>query len=608
MSGKFELVQTGGMLEEDAVASLVQKHDRLYWEECSPEISDSEYDALVERLRELAPDHPLLHKIHGERGKVQHEVPILSLDKVYSAEELHAWMTGVARSSDERFGVSTKWDGASAHYRTDGKLISRGDGEYGEDWTNKLPFLTAITDVDEGRGEIVVLKSDFDKYRDLVRDILGKEYKNQRSMAAGLLNNAELPPELPPFLTFIPFTYQEEEITFSDFPDLDWAASMEAAQAGDTPSDGLVIRLLDQAYADSLGATEHHPRGAIAYKFKNPSAETVLIAVEWQAGKERVSPIAILEPVQISGVTISRVTLHNLDVLAEKDLHIGDRIEIQRAGDVIPHISRVVSPGKVRTRIVCGKCPACDGAVEIVDQNYRCVDPDCIGSKGRKLLDAIKRLGIEEIGPGTVKKLIAVGVEHVGNVLSAPIEVWKHLSGFGDTSSMNVYSEVQRVIRSPIEDFKVLACLNLPGIGLTLSKKVLDCVSFSELRQMNAALISGLPGIGPMRAQEIWQGLRDNEAVILHLLQTFTEVVETKGLSSRPLVVFTGRDALSRDEWVRLAKAHGMEPAPRVTKGVAYLVCGSTESESTKMKAARKYETRIVTYLEFRQLLQGGST
>jgi DNA ligase (NAD+) len=585
------------------LAAEIGRHDHIFWVENSFEITDSEYDALVEELRRLDPEHPVLHKVQGAPGKVTHPEPMLSLDKRYSGEEILAWARSVARGPEERFGVSSKWDGCAGRWEFERdqygldwpkKLVSRGDGFQGEDWSHHRHLITHLGASE--RGEILVTKSNFEKYVDEIERLLGRRYKNPRSMAAGILSNHSMPAGFPAALTFIPYTLDEEVVTLDELAELNWEATMSAAQASNIPADGLVIRLMDLEYAESLGATDHHPRGVMALKFKNPTGRTRLVEVEWSCGKGKITPVGIVEPCTISGTTTTRCSLHNMRIIAQKDIHVGDEIELEKCGDIIPGIRRVVTPAAGRVRISCDACPACGVIPEVRGVDLVCPNLNCGGTDAKRLRDALVRMGIETIGPGIVSELIKADQRTVRQVFAMTVMDWRNLPGFAQKSATQAFNEIERRRLTPIEDYRILAAMNIPGVGLTLSKVICDKFNLGELHQED---LTKLDGIGETRALEL--KVNFDQGFYMWAVCNL-QIIETKGLASRPTICFTGKSERTREEWIRFAEARGYAFSKGVTKTLALLVCDDLDTISGKKIKAKKYGVKVMTYSDFEQV------
>ncbi|NOY74658.1 MAG: hypothetical protein GXP32_02570, partial [Kiritimatiellaeota bacterium] len=335
-------------LSSAELAALIERNDKAYWELGEPEISDENYDALTRRLAELEPHHPLLSKVSAPvvaaSGKVTHKKPMLSLGKVYSLDELMTWAAKAARGPEERFDIQPKYDGISAIFADD-VLATRGDGAVGENISDKIPLIELETKGHKGpldrpaRGEIVIRNDDFREIYSKITKKDGNPYKNPRNAVAGIMGLKEIDDMVRQGAKLTLVDY--ELVSFSaKLADLErkWPEFVENIEKLSYPMDGIVVKLADAGYYESLGATAHHPRGAVAFKFSGVRKETELLGVEWSFGKNCITPVALLEPVDIGGITIKRASLHNIQNIIDRDIRVGDTVVVERAGDVIPHI------------------------------------------------------------------------------------------------------------------------------------------------------------------------------------------------------------------------------------------------------------------------------
>jgi DNA ligase (NAD+) len=448
---------------------------------------------------------------------------------------------------------------------------------------NARPFISGLK---VGRGEIVVLKSALGQ----ATRSGGESYKTCRSAAAGLVNTVDR----PGLLHFMPFGEDIlAEFTLAEFEAGDFLDLMREQEAGDIPIDGLVISLADREYGLSLGSTEHHYNHSIAFKISNPSTTAKVLDVIWQCGKASITPVAILEPVELDGVTIERATLHNAGNLLSLNPLIGATIKLERAGSVIPYVAGVVKPGKVMVEVFTISCPACGSSTEFNDPHLLCLSSRCGGMAAKKLRDAMVRAGIENLGPAACSDLVAAGVRDLVRLFRMWPEDWLKLPGFAKKSASAAYSHVQDVLGRPLPDYKLLAALNIPGIGISLAKKICDKVGVEEFA---TAKWEETNGIGPSRATEIREALDSMEWV--DMLTTF-KVVGTKGALSAPILVMTGTGPRPRGELEKLAVERGYAVGKSVTKATAMLVCADVNSGSSKLKKALAYGVEIKTYEEF---------
>ncbi len=580
------------MNKERKLALEIRKHNKAYWEDKKPLISDQKYDAQVSELRELNPEHALLSFIGSDssgRKKVKHSEPMLSLDKCYDEDGLLAWASKVSRDDTELFEIAPKYDGISS-FKEEELLLSRGDGETGEDITDAISKME--TSPSSGRGEIVVFKSDLEKYRDQ----LPRPYKTCRSAAAGLVNNQDLPAGTPKILRFMSFDFVDSSLEFQDFKSIDWVTTMEDFQNLDVPTDGIVISLADKAYGESLGMTDHHPRHSIALKYRNPTGETKLKSITWQLGKYKLTPVAELEPVEISGYTHKRASLHNWDQIQRLQIKIGNKVCVQRCGDVIPNIVGVVKSHQSHKEIEIPNCPACGELCEISGVDIVCGNPSCEGGESKKLLDSLNRLGFEDVGPAIANELIKLGIKSAAGVLNMIEPEWRRIPGFKTKSSRKHFNGAQKILRSEIEDFKLLASLNIKGFGLSLARKVMAVMTISELRTVTPEDLEKVDGIGDTMASRVTNEI--NSVDLINLLK-FLSVKETKGLADMPLVCFTGKSDRPRDEWIKMAAGAGYLFNKAVTKKLSLLVTGGRSS--TKSKKAEKNGIEVITYAEFEE-------
>ncbi|MDD3035856.1 MAG: hypothetical protein PHO93_02970, partial [Candidatus Saccharimonadaceae bacterium] len=480
-------------LSENEVASLIEYHDKRYWELGEPEISDEEYDFLTRRLEKLNPDHPLLLRIGAPSvagtGKVRHKKPMLSLDKAYSLEELLEWAKKYARRPDEEFIIQPKYDGISANF--DGSVLAtRGDGEEGENITDKMPLIELESVTYKGllnrpaRGEIVIRNDDFKTLYSSIIKKDGKPYKNSRNAVAGIMGLKDISDmrRQNAKLTLVDYEMISEKVIFSEFKER-WPSILENLENLPYPMDGLVIKLADDKYSESLGFTAHHPRGQIAFKFSGVRKTTKLLNVEWSFGKNCLTPVAELEPVEIGGITIRHATLHNAQNIKDKDIKIGDFVTVERAGDVIPYVVNA-EPGETRKESIIEKCPCCNAELFFDKPELRCTNPDCFETRLQRLLAAVKNIGIERLGEPNIKRMMTkLNVRTLRDIFNLSFDQIMTLDGFKEKSANNLVSEIKTARNT--SDFQLLASLNIPGIGKNLAKSILTNYTLDELRKLD---------------------------------------------------------------------------------------------------------------------------
>ncbi len=587
------------------LAALIEYHNRRYWADGEPEISDDEYDLLVRALTEKDPGNPLLAQVQApvvaSSGKIVHKTPMLSLDKAYSLEEVEAWAKKFARSPQESLLVQPKYDGISALW-SDGILATRGDGQTGENITDKQVLIEL--EAPEGvrplsgftgtaRGEIVIRDDDFKNRYAAIRNRYGRAYKNSRNAVAGIMGLKDIREMILQHakLTLVDYRLYSWQTRLDQIRE-DWQYLLEQAEALPYPMDGLVVKFADEAYAASLGNTAHHPRGQIAFKFSGVRRESVLLDVEWSFGKNCLTPVAEIEPVEIGGTTIRHASLHNLQNVLDKDLHVGDRIVVERAGDVIPYIVSS-TPGEQRRSCLIEHCPSCGSALVRDLPELRCTNPDCPETRLKNLTAAVKNIGIERLGEPNIRKMMnTLSVLRLSDIFRLTKADILRLEGFQSQSADNLLREIANAKTVP--DWQLLAALNIRGIGPNIAKLIMKKHTLPELRNLTVEELSLIEGIGPERAGALFRELRSQESVLDELLACVT-VTETKraGNEGIPTICFTGKMPEKRSYYENLARENGYEPSDSVNGNLSLLVCMDTNENSGKLQKARKNGVRI---------------
>lgn len=590
-------------LTELELENLIKRHDKLYWEEFTPEISDIDYDLLVRQLQLINPNNLILTQLHQSvRGKhkIPFKEPLLSLDKVYNINELIIWCKKVARSNDEKFIIQPKYDGVSVDYN--GKiLVTTSDSNYGIDISSRIKYIKNIRQ-SPIRGEVVITKSDFQN------NVLGKlkktnggDFKNTRNAAAGLLNRDESIPGLK-VLTIIPFSEIGFEMSLNDLKtNISKIKQAEeyVKKSLDSPVDGLVVKLKDEEYSKLLGNTNHHPRSQIALKFETLNVESVLLSVTWQVGKTTITPVGNIIPIEINGSTIKNVNLHNAKYILDRNLHIGDKVFIEKSGEIIPNLVRS-EPGNLRTPIQINECPVCGYDIQYKIPELICTNINCIGKLSRKLYDCVNRLGIETLGLPTIEKMIKqFDIINIIDIFELTIEDILQLERFAKLSAENLFDEIQKVKTIPIEEYKILASLNIKGIGNTLSKSILQKISLDNLLQMKPEDLEKIPQIGIDRAFEIYLGIDENSEIV-NYLREILNVIPT--ICKKKSICFTGKSNKSKAFYEKIAETNGFEIVKRVTKDLTLLVTANLNSTSNKIKTARSLGVDIIDIAHFLSL------
>lgn len=587
---------------------LIEHHNDVYWNQGTREIEDTEYDLLMRRLKEIAPGHELLEKIGAPAvsaiGKVEYEKPLLSLDKAYSLDEVVAWAEKYARSDDELLLVEPKYDGISANFEN-GILSTRGDGFTGENITDKLTLVELEKKGYRGRvqgtarGEILMRNDRFVRFRENIQAKSGTKYKNSRNVLTGLMTLKEskdieqvefVMRRCDAFLSFVDYELYSEEVLLKDLR-REWDGLLAEFEKLPYPMDGIVIKIADRKYRDELGNTAHHPRGEIAYKFQNAKKTSRLINVIWSFGKNCLTPVAEIEPVELNGITIRHATLHNIQNIIDRDIEIGDEVVVERAGDVIPYIASS-EPGLLRQSALIEHCPCCESLLVRQGPEICCVNPDCFETNLQRLLASVKNIGIEELGEPTLRLLMQeFSIRSLDGLFALKKEDFLKLPGFQMLSASNLFEEIQSARRT--DDYKLLAALNVAHIGPNIAKLIMKEYTLDELETLDVETLASIKGIGPERAKALTAVLRQ-EKELLASLKNILQINVTKGSSEKPTVCFTGKMPEKRSYYEVAAALNGMVAVDSVSSSLSMLVCASLNEKGTKMTKAAKLGIKII--------------
>jgi len=588
----------------------IRYYNNLWWKENKIIISDIEYDKLIEKLKTLDPTNELLNEIQDpittSKKKIYHKKPMLSLEKVYNDIDLLKWCKKVSRSPDEIFKIELKYDGVSGSLEN-GVLSTRGNGEIGEDISDKLPLIKILrnknpSDPNVIRGEILFSKSDFQKNRKLILKKDGEEYKNERNAVGGILNREDIDHNIGRILTLVEFDYNFYTLKLSDLETIitnnKFEEIKERVQQNNFPADGMVFKIYDNEYAKKLGYTSHHPKSEIAFKFTNPFGYSKLIEVNWSIGKNTITPIGRIEPVEIGKIIVQNVNLHNMKNIIDRDIHIGDSLKVERAGDVIPFVTGI-KVGEKRTDINITICPSCGYNIKYEEPEIICTNPNCPGKHLAKLIDSVVRIGIERLGLPTLQKMIyTLKIHDLVDIFNLKEEDILQLDGFAESSSKNLFNEIQKVKQNGVFEWQILSSLNLNGIGKTLSKSLLENISLKELRKYSLEQLKETIGIGLERAQILFNGLKTNEDLInklLEILQIRNNKIERK--MERPKICFTGKFPEKKSYYYNLIKDH-YEIVERITKDLDLLIVADPNKKTNKLLTGEKLGIKIISIEE----------
>lgn len=638
-------------LSRDELVELVTQANAEYWDDHAPTLPDPLYDRLVERLRKLDPDAPILASMGPKKPSgptvdaddvvrlppqerfgtaVRHARPMLSLDKAYSAQEVESW----AAKFEGEMIVMPKLDGIACSIRYDeqGRLIlaaTRGSGTEGEDITaNVLEIEGVPAQLPPGhgpvevRGEVHMTLSTFQRFKN--------DFSNPRNLAAGAVRNKDPAKSRAFGLSFGAYDLLEEGLGSErekvkrlgelglpacDHIFVDREGIAEAFERFsvmrpklDYEIDGVVYRVDRVDEQERLGATAHHPRFAIAFKFQGDTGETTLLDVDWGVSRTgTITPMAILQPIELSGAMISRAGLHNITQFRALGLTRGARVEVTRRGGVIPHVERVVKAGPGKEAFdVPERCPACGSRAKIRQKRdgefLQCSRPDkCIVARLRELEHFAKVVDIQGFGPKVVTAVVDAGY------LASPADYYRlqledlvKLERLAKKSAQNLLDQVEAHRTIPLPVF--LESLGIDHLGPQNAKLLAgNFTSLKKVRALTRETLCEVKGIKEAIADAIIDGLAERTAMIDELLKEVkvpdeeAPAAPPEGAVPGPLegksFLFTGTlEGFDRKSAQQRVQALGGETPSGVSRGLSVLVVGAgkTSSKSSKQKKAEK--------------------
>ncbi len=659
-----------------ALVEELTEHDRRYYVEASPTISDVEYDKLNVKLRELERAHPdwlvawsptqrIGHAPVSEFPKVTRPVAMLSLDNTYDEADLRAFYDRVVKGLDGDvpvFSVEPKIDGFGIELTyKDGDLVlgaTRGDGRIGEDVTANVKMVKGVAlRLREPvsivvRGEIYMTKAEFAAIN-AERAKLGEElFKNPRNTAAGSIKQQD-PREVAkrPMRTILYEVVDGERYASGHLASLALikrlgipistlnasAASWDeliaqvhawADKRDDLPYevDGLVVKVDDFAQRTALGTTAKFPRWAIAYKYPARQVTTILRDIELNVGRTgTVTPVALLDPVEVSGTTVSRASVHNWDQVARLKLGKGDRVTIQKAGEIIPEILNVTEPSKGPRYQAPTHCPFCEAELEREDGRVALICPNRTGCPAQRL-GAIEffasrhQMNIDGLGEKLVAQLVEAGLVHdVADLFALTAKQLHGLERFAELSAQNLIKATATAKQNATFS-RLLAALGIPNVGSVLAKPIaakygtLSALRAAAQAKSSAELVAELcdiEGIGDTIALHVDKFLRDPHVVIVldklagHGVDPAEPVATiTEGPLTGKTLVVTGTLTQPRADVQKQIEAAGGKVAGSVTKKTTYLVAGA-DTGKTKLEAAEKHGVTVIDEAELARLLSG---
>jgi DNA ligase (NAD+) len=672
---------------EELSAELL-RHQYLYYVNAQPEISDLEYDGLFDELVELEKKHPEFAPVNSPTRRVgsdldnklpekAHTIPVLSLDKEYAIEELEKWLAKTTANSGRElsFVVEEKIDGASIvlYYRDGGldSALTRGNGVVGNDvienvrTIKQVPLLTAESSDFAVRGEIYIKKSDFDTYN----QAFDNKYANPRNLAAGSMRNiksaavARVPLEIFTYEGFFADNHTNDhililahlkELGFRINPNAGFfsASSEKIAQVReklpgitvggmdelpgyvrqrmkerdnlDYEIDGLVIKVNELDVRGDLGYTAHHPRWAVAFKFDAPTAQTRLLDVQVQVGRNgRVTPVGLLEPVKIAGSTVARATLHNQEYIDMLELGAGDAVSISKRGDIIPAVEKVIekNPDHPSVFKFPSACPFCQSTLEKDGAHHFCKNRECPERIKRSIIYFASKdqMDIDTLGEKTIAFLFEKGfIKGISGLYTFDYDKLLNEEGFKEKKIANIKNSIENSRKKPFH--KVLTALGFDGLGTSAVSELIKN-GYRSIDQIIEAASRGsveefsrLEGFAEIMGQTIIRHFTDerNLALIdqlkkigLNFEEEIEEPAETVGdlpFDGQVWVITGSFEHFSpRSKAAEEIEKRGGKVTNSISNRTTHLLAGA--SPGSKLDKAGKLNIPVISEAEFLEML-----
>ena len=648
----------------DELVATLNYHAHLYYVEDRNEISDYDYDMMQNELKKLEaqypefirPDSPT-QRVGGEAvsgfEKVQHKVQMGSLQDVFSFEEVREFVDRVRETVDDpKFVVEPKIDGLSVSLEYhDGQLTvgsTRGDGFVGENVTENLRTVRSIpVSIDstlpmlEVRGEVYMPRSVFLKLVKEQEDNDEQPFKNPRNAAAGSLRQKNPKIAAKRKLDIFVFNVQQvegkeltahkqsldylKELGFKTVPDYRLVSTADEiiARIGeigenrfDLPYDidGVVIKVDDFRQRERLGATAKVPKWAVAYKFPPEEKNTKLLDIELNVGRTgAVTPVAIFEPVFLAGTQVSRATLHNQDLIIEKNINIGDIIKVRKAGDIIPEVLGAVEKNSDGAFTLPDECPVCKTKLIRSEEEaaVRCPNVECPAQIFRSIVHFASKgaMNIDGLGPQIVRVLLDKGlITSVADLYHITEEKLLELDNFKEKSAHNLVTAIEKSKSNSLD--RLIFGLGIRGIGQASAK--LLCAKFGgidSIMRATAAEIAEIEGFGDIMADSVYSAFHEEH--MLSLIQrlkdcgvnTDYEKVQQDDRFEGKIFVLTGTlPTLKRNEAKELIEKFGGKASGSVSKKTDYVLAG--EEAGSKLTKAEQLGIKIITEEEFMEMIK----
>ena len=655
--------------EIEKLRKEIEYHNKLYYEQDEPEISDYEYDKLTQRLKKLEKEHPELivkssptQKIGGKTKniftQVVHDVQMQSLQDVFSLGEVEEFVDKVKEEYKDqtRFCVETKIDGLSVSLEyVDGVLVrgsTRGDGFVGEDVTQNIKMIKDIpqrlssNDTIEVRGEVYLPRKEFEKINEELIANNKQQLSNPRNAAAGTLRQLDSELVKKRNLSIFVFNVQKGKSFSSHYESLDYLNKLGIKTIAvrylcstkeevinaikkignmrdelEYDIDGAVVKVDNLLIRQEMGQTVKVPKWAVAYKYPPEQKETKVLDIALQVGRTgQVTPVVILEPVRVAGSIISKTTLHNFDFMREKDIRIGDTVIIQKAGDVIPEVDRVLKEKRDGTQKefeIPKVCPVCGEELEKEESEValRCTNSECPAQIYRSITHFVSRdcMDISGMGEAIVDALIDKNLlKDVADIYSLKFEDFMSLEGFKEKSSQNLVDAVEKSKSNSLD--KLLFGLGIRHIGKRAAKILSE--NFDDIYKVKEASVeqlNSLEDFGNIMAESVYEFFRKPQTNII-IEKLDKAGVNLKGnkkqkkseiLLGKTVCVTGSFDNYSRNDIVSMIEENSGKASSSVSKKTSFLIAG--ESAGSKLNKANELGIEVLSIEDFIKMIEEGN-
>ena len=654
--------------------SVIQEHDHNYYVLDEPQISDHEYDQLLRELKDIEDSHPELitsdsptQRVGGspisEFNQIQHTKPMLSLGNAFGIDELEAFnkrINDTLDTNDVEFNAELKFDGLAVTILYDNGVMkyaaTRGDGNVGEDVTHNIKTIKTIPlklhgenhpQTLEVRGEVLMDKNDFKELNDYQISLGQKNFANPRNAAAGSLR--QLDPKITAKRKLKFYAYSlgqiDQDLEFKNHTDIlnylknagipissysqrvvgidqmqyFYEDILKKRNALPFDIDGIVYKVNSITNQENLGYVSKAPRWAIAYKFPAEEAETVVNDINVQVGRTGViTPVARLQPVFVSGVTVTNATLHNEDEMLRKDIRIGDSVIVRRAGDVVPEVVRVIKekrPSNAKVFEMPQYCPICNSQVIRLDGEaaQRCTGQLKCEAQAKQAIShyvSRKAMNIDGLGTKIIDHFFEQGmIKNISDIYNLDYEQIQKMEGFGEKSAENLREAIEFSKKTTLAKF--IYALGIRNVGEATSKDIVKKLgSLDNIMKASIDDFLEINDIGPVVAQSLHQFFQEdvNKSIINNIVQfgvkwddqAQNEFNEQK-LNQKTFVVTGTLESFSRDQIKELIENNGGKVSGSVSKKTSYVIIG--DNPGSKADKAVELGVKIINEKQLMELL-----